>query len=704
MYSLAASKNNIAMKKLFFIFFAIAAARSHAQNIAINNTGSTAHASAMLDISSGNKGLLIPRVQLASLTDAVTIASPAQGLLVFNLNSNAIVSPGFYYNSGTTNAPAWVKLIDKPGETGGWSLNGNNVSTTDFIGTTNNRPLRFGVNDQKAGLVDYLTQNTALGYLAYSGDSSFIGVYNVALGTTTMASNKSGSSNCAIGRMALYSNTIGNQNIAVGQYSLYNNIDGESNIAIGQEALYSNAKGKQNIALGYYAIGGNVSGINNIGIGYRSMANNLSGNTNVAIGYEALYSNRSGNYNVANGAFALRYDTSGSYNIATGYNAMFSNISGDNNIAAGYNTLYYNTTGSDNIAIGREALQKNQAASKNVAIGYYSLGMNVTGNDNTAIGTQSLANNSNGKQNTAVGNGALFSNTSGNKNTAIGYYAVANASDSNTTVIGANTKSDCSNCVVLGPEEIALNTGIGISKPETNLHINTKGAGSILLGKSKASGSATSLEMGITLLSGGHSYIQSTAMAGTAGGMLLLNPAGGRIGIKVDTALTDVHIKQSSDVYPLNGNGLRFERKNTTDHWDVGADYQNDLDFVFNGVAKAYLNDATGALVTVSDARLKKNIQSLAPVISSIVQLQPKKYYYNDNKTGDPLSYGFIAQEVEKIFPDLVFTKGNDEMKAVSYQGFTIVAIKAIQEQQQTIQSLEERIAALEAVIKGSSK
>ena len=61
----------------------------------------TPHASAMLDITSSNKGLLIPRVALTSLNDAATIPSPAASLLIFNTatagSGRFAVSPGYYY-------------------------------------------------------------------------------------------------------------------------------------------------------------------------------------------------------------------------------------------------------------------------------------------------------------------------------------------------------------------------------------------------------------------------------------------------------------------------------------------------------------------------------------------------------------------------------------------------------------------------------
>lgn len=85
-----------------------------AQNMAINSTGNNPDESAMLDVVSSSKGLLIPRVSLSTSTDATTIASPATSLLVYN--TNAAISGttadgiGYYYNAGTSASPEWRKL------------------------------------------------------------------------------------------------------------------------------------------------------------------------------------------------------------------------------------------------------------------------------------------------------------------------------------------------------------------------------------------------------------------------------------------------------------------------------------------------------------------------------------------------------------------------------------------------------------------
>jgi hypothetical protein len=72
----------------------------------------TPNASAMLDITSTNKGVLIPRVFLLSAHDKVTIPSPAHSLLVYNETTSMPSGKGFYYNTGTPASPVWKPVSD----------------------------------------------------------------------------------------------------------------------------------------------------------------------------------------------------------------------------------------------------------------------------------------------------------------------------------------------------------------------------------------------------------------------------------------------------------------------------------------------------------------------------------------------------------------------------------------------------------------
>jgi hypothetical protein len=99
------------MKKIHFLVVLLFISFCPYAQVSINTTGANPSSSAMLDISSSNKGLLIPRVALQSTADNTTIPYPATSLLVYNTNAGILGGTGFFYNKGTTVAPHWVSLM-----------------------------------------------------------------------------------------------------------------------------------------------------------------------------------------------------------------------------------------------------------------------------------------------------------------------------------------------------------------------------------------------------------------------------------------------------------------------------------------------------------------------------------------------------------------------------------------------------------------
>lgn len=90
------------MKKIQLLFLFLAASCiTLAQSVAINNTGAAADSSAILDIKSNSKGVLLPRVHLNSIVDTVTIAKPAVSLLVYNTNKQLSKGAGYYVWNGS---------------------------------------------------------------------------------------------------------------------------------------------------------------------------------------------------------------------------------------------------------------------------------------------------------------------------------------------------------------------------------------------------------------------------------------------------------------------------------------------------------------------------------------------------------------------------------------------------------------------------
>ncbi len=125
-------KNFITLSKLLLLVSAVLVSMtSFAQSISISNSGATPDASAMLDIKSTDKGLLVPRM---TATDRGSIASPATGLIVYQMDG----ASGFYYNGGTPQSPSWVLLIAGP-------IKGSDIASG--VQTTNNTTLALGNNN-----------------------------------------------------------------------------------------------------------------------------------------------------------------------------------------------------------------------------------------------------------------------------------------------------------------------------------------------------------------------------------------------------------------------------------------------------------------------------------------------------------------------------------------------------------------------------
>lgn len=106
---------------------------------------------------------------------------------------------------------------------------------------------------------------------------------------------------------------------------------------------------------------------------------------------------------------------------------------------------------------------------------------------------------------------------------------------------------------------------------------------------------------------------------------------------------------------------------------------------------------------SISDAKEKTNVSSISGSLAKVLQLKPVEFDWI--KSGDHCPAGFIAQEVEQVFPEFVvenMASENEEPRKGLTGGLTsgIVAhlVKAIQEQQAQIETLKAEVAALKGV------
>lgn len=252
--------------------------------------GTTApNTSSMLDITSTNSGLLIPRVALVSASDVTTIASPVTSLLVYN---SGFSPNGYYYWNGTI----WVQLATVNATN--WSLTGNTgtSSSTNFLGTTDDIDIVFKRYGTRAGFIGNPNTSTGNMNTAFGANSllSPTGTRNVAIGTNVLPSNGSGNRNTAVGERAMFTNTTGSFNTAFGAGTLFSNQSGDFNTAIGRQALTTNAFGLYNTALGNDAGYSLANGSNNIFIGYRA-GYNETGSNKLYIEYANLTTDSSPN-------------------------------------------------------------------------------------------------------------------------------------------------------------------------------------------------------------------------------------------------------------------------------------------------------------------------------------------------------------------------------------------------------------------------
>ncbi|RDB06285.1 hypothetical protein DVG78_08450 [Runella aurantiaca] len=315
-----------------------AALAQKADNVGIGTT--KPDPSAILDLNSNTKGLLLPRMNQAQ-RDA--IKNPAAGLVIFQ--TDQVV--GTYTFDGTTWQPSNART-SAVSSVGAWDKQGNVIDDTDFIGSTNDKALRFKVNNQFAGKIDLI-------------NNLYMGLFSGIASTT-------GASNVGLGYGALSSNTTGAYNIGIGHYAVASNVSGGNNIGIGTSALFK------------------TTGIWNVGIGSNALASNTTGNYNFGLGGNALSSSVSGGDNVAVGIGALQYLISGSNNMALGTYAGV-NATGSSNVFIGYSSGA-NETGNSKLYIANTAtsnpLIKGDFASSWLRVNSKTTGYMVIGDFDTA--------------------------------------------------------------------------------------------------------------------------------------------------------------------------------------------------------------------------------------------------------------------------------------------------------------------------------
>jgi hypothetical protein len=325
-------------------------------------------------------------------------------------------------------------------------------------------------------------------------------------------------------------------------------------------------------------------------------------------------------------------------NTAEGQNALFSLTSGVDNTAVGFQALFRNTTGSDNTATGAKALQSNTTGIRNSAFGKYALFFNSDGVENTAVGFKALYRNGLGAANTATGGEALFSNISGQSNTAEGYLALF-----------SNTNGDG-------------NTAIG----DEALFSNTTGSGNTAIGFSALDSNTT-----------GDSNIAIGVNAS-------FNVSTGNDNIAIGT-LAGTNVTAVDNVICI---GSFVSGANRTNSCYIGNIWQRP-----GGSQAVYVNAAGKLGAQVSSRRFKDDIKPMEETSEVIYRLKPVSFRYKPEiEPTRPLGFGLIAEDVEKINPDLVARDKEGKPYTVRYDAVNAMLLNEFLKEHRTVQELRSTV------------
>ena len=333
-------------------------------------------------------------------------------------------------------------------------------------------------------------------------------------------------------------------------------------------------------------------------------------------------------------------------NTAVGFSALFANSTGGSNTAVGAEALTANHTGDANTAVGDGALRGNPGSStfsinNNTAVGGGALSSNAT-DDNTAVGYLALGQNYIGGPNTATGSQALYTNSTGGHNTANGYGALHNADASNNTGTGSealyfNTTGGSNTATgafaLIFNDNGSRNTASGTQALQSNKSGNNNtadGQGALISNTIGSNNTALGFLAGQNLTTGSNNIDIGAGVVGAAGesGKIRI----GKQGIQNSTFIAGIYnVAVAGSQVVVSSNGKL-------------------------GVA-------------TSSARYKADIKPMDQASEAILALQPVTFRYKEEVDPDGVSqFGLLAEQVEKVSPELVSRDESGKAMTVRYE------------------------------------
>lgn len=318
----------------------------------------------------------------------------------------------------------------------------------------------------------------------------------------------------------------------------------------------------------------------------------------------------------------------------------------------GKNALKYNT-GANNTAIGFYTMNPNYFCTaigvpNPCCIGAQKGTCGTSGTNNTAVGAGALTSMTSGGSNTALGDSALLSNSTGRQNVAVGSEALFASTNSDNTAVGSaalrNTTTGNINTAVGKGALVAntigqANTGLGVNA----LFNNTTGRGNTAIGS----------YAGYNLTTGNFNiYIRNDGVAEESDT------------IRIGTYQTATYIAGISGATSADG--------------------------------VAVFVDGAGHLGTItSSARFKEGIEDIGDGSSALMKLRPVRFHYKQDVDPSGIEqYGLVAEEVAKVYPDLVVYDEKGEPQTVRYHFVNALLLNEVQRQARRAEAQEREIEA----------
>jgi hypothetical protein len=346
---------------------------------------------------------------------------------------------------------------------------------------------------------------------------------------------------------------------------------------------------------------------------------------------------------------AVGPDTDGNIpgaNNGEGVGVLVSRTTGIWNTGTGFEALNHLTAGNQNTATGLRALFSDINGGFNTATGVYSLYSNTAGFFNSATGAYSLAHNTDGNQNTANGYSALYFNTEGFTNTATGFAALyKNTTGFSNTANGVfalfNTTGDRNTAT--GVNALFSNTtGFHNTANGANaLEINTTGGNNVALGASAGSQQTT----------GSNNVYIGANILGVAG--------------------------ESNACY-------------------IGSIFGQ----TSSGGTGVFINSAGKLGTATSSRRFKEDIKPMDKVSEAILALKPVTFRYKQEI--DPAhspQFGLVAEDVEKVAPDLVVRDAKGKVNTVRYEAVNAMLLNEFIKEHGKVEKLEATITELTSTV-----